>query len=139
MTRVVIAFVLFFGVISCNNADKVPRNILSQGQMESLLQDIMKADQFLSDYVLYIDPSKKREVEGVKMYNQVFAIHQVEPDKFYKSLDYYQQHPALLKAIFDSISKRAEQLPPQKTPIITDSVIRTPKLSVGEDTTAFAQ
>ena len=88
MTRVVIAFVLFFGVISCNNADKVPRNILSQEKMESLLQDIMKADQFLSDHVLNIDTSKKREVEGVKMYNQVFAIHQVEPDKFYKSLDY---------------------------------------------------
>ena len=132
MTRVVIAFFLFFIVVGCNNADKIPRNVLSQEKMRALLQDMMKADQFLSDYLLNTDTSKKREPESIKLYNQVFAIHQVEPDKFYESLNFYRQHPSLLKDVFDSISKKVERLPPQILPVITDSLISKPGLSIEE-------
>lgn len=120
MTRLVIAFALFFAVASCKNENKVPRNVLSQEKMEALLQDMMKTDQFLSDYVLNRDTSKKRETESIKLYNQVFTIHKVEAENFFKSLDFYQQHPSLLKDIFDSISKKAERSPAKIIPTIAD-------------------
>lgn len=106
--KIVAAVSLFIISFGCKGKEKVPGNILSQEKMKIVMEDMMKADQFLSDYVLNRDTSKKREPESIKIYNQVFAIHQITPEKFYKSFDFYQQHPGLLQPILDSLSKPVE-------------------------------
>ncbi len=103
-----IVFTLLISVIGCGVKDKVPGNVLSPEKMQSVLSDIMKADQFLSDYVLNRDTTKKRETESIKIYNQVFSIHKITPQKFYKSFSFYKSHPSLLQPIMDSLSKPIE-------------------------------
>lgn len=118
--RIFSGFILFIGLVSCSNKEKIPGNVLSQEKMKSVLQDMMKADQFISDYVLNRDTSKKRETESIKLYNHVFAIHGVSPEKFFTSLNFYQRHPAFLRSIWDSISKQIETPLPSITPVLEE-------------------
>lgn len=79
--------------------------MLPPDKMEALLWDMMRADKFLADYVLNKDTTKKIDSESVKLYQQIFAIHQVTGDQFQKSFAYYKEHPEQLQAIMDSLSK----------------------------------
>jgi hypothetical protein len=74
-------------------------------KMEAVLWDLMRADKFLSDYVLNKDSTKKIDTESVNLYKQVFAIHNITGEQFQKSFAYYKAHPDLLKGIMDSLSR----------------------------------
>jgi hypothetical protein len=88
----------------CSKKEKLPADLLPQKQMKAILWDLMRADKFLSDYVLTrdtsIDPVKKR----LGYYNRIFSLHKISRDKFQESFSYYQSHPALFKMVMDSIS-----------------------------------
>jgi Domain of unknown function (DUF4296) len=87
----------------CKNKDAVPNSVLPRDKMQAVLWDMMRADQFLSDYVLNKDTSLKRATESIKLYQQVLAINGITKEKFERSFSYYKAHPILLKAIMDSI------------------------------------
>lgn len=120
---------------SCGNKDRVPGNIIPREKMQLVLSDMMKADHFLTDYVLNHDTTKKREPESIKLYNQIFNIHDISAEEFYKSLSYYQEHPALLRQIMDSLSKPieskgVESLPPT---VAKDSIVPPVTIPVRKD------
>ena len=92
-------FLLFF---SCTNRDKVPDNVLSPKKMQSVLWDMLRADQFVATYVVK-DTGLNKKQESIKLYQQVFQIHNISKEKFQKSLEFYQNRPDLLKVILDSI------------------------------------
>lgn len=128
--RSAILIILLIGIISCKGKNKIPSNVLPPDKMQLVLVDMMKADQFLSDYVLNRDTAKKREVESIKIYDQVFAIHNITAEKFFKSFTYYQQHPTFLQPIMDSLSKPVEAksldlLPPSVDDTVIDSAAPT--------------
>src|ERR1700674_5346015 len=102
-------------IAGCKSRDRIPGNVLSQKEMRPVLWDIMRADQFLADYVFSKDSSLNRKTESIKLYQQVFAIHKISKEKFQRSFSFYKSHPSLLKVIMDSLSK-----PPSAafTPII---------------------
>lgn len=108
--RSALIIILLISIISCNGKNKIPGNVLPPDKMQLVLVDMMKADQFLSDYVLNKDTTKKREAESIKIYDQVFAIHKISAENFFKSFTYYQQHPSLLQPIMDSLSKPIEAI-----------------------------
>ncbi|MEI2738655.1 MAG: DUF4296 domain-containing protein [Chitinophagaceae bacterium] len=95
--------VLFFA-IACKNKSSVPSGILPQKKMQTILWDIMRADQFLSDYVLNKDSSLNATTESLKYYQHIFILHKVSREEFQHSFSFYKSKPALLKAIMDSIS-----------------------------------
>jgi len=102
--------------------------------MEAVLWDMMRADQFLADYVLNRDTSKNNKTETLKLYQQVFAIHKIDKETFQQSFTYYQAHPDLLKSIMDSIGTQpVETLPPlaaTDTPVVAP-VLDTAKKNPG--------
>jgi hypothetical protein len=81
------------------------RRILPKDKMQAVMWDMMRADKFLSDYVLSRDTSKKKDSESIKLYQQVLAIHRVNGEQFSESLQYYKERPDELRQIMDSISK----------------------------------
>ena len=52
-TGLLIITILFFA--GCKNKNAVPGNILPQSKMQAVIWDMMRADQFLTDYVLNKD------------------------------------------------------------------------------------
>ena len=117
MIKYFVVCMLFVSAMGCKGKEKIPNSVLSKEKMQVVLADMMKADQFLSDYVLNRDTTKKKEKESLKMYDQVFAIHNITAEKFYKSFKYYQQHPAFLQPMLDSLSKPAEAMKVDAVPV----------------------
>lgn len=107
-------------IASCKSKDAVPGNVLPQDKMQAVLWDIMRADQFLSDYVLNKDTSLKKATESIKLYQQVLAINGVTKEKFERSFSFYKTHPLLLKVIMDSIVNAPSEVP-ATTGVVADT------------------
>lgn len=99
---------VLFVVFGCSNKDKVPSGTLPKEKMEAVLWDILQAERFTSTYVSK-DSSKNVKLENFKMYNQVFAIHQVSRDEFVKSYKFYLSRPDIARVLFDSMATRANR------------------------------
>lgn len=82
--------------------------VLPPEKMQALLWDMMRADQFISDFVISKDSSRKREPESRAIYPQILQWHRVTATQFRRSLDFYRDHPEKLRPIMDSLS-----LPPR--------------------------
>lgn len=120
-----VPLLLFVLVIAaaCSDENKVPKGILPLPKMREVMWDMISAGEFLNGYVLNKD-SVDRFAEAAKVYGQVLQVHKITREQFDKSYLYYEQHPALMKVIVDSLSKRqidpAEIYAP-KAPAATDS------------------
>lgn len=117
-------YILFF--LSCGNGNGSSKGLLSEEKMEAVLWDIMRADQFLNDYVLNKDTSIDKRMESIKLYRQVFALHKVSKEDFQKSFNYYLREPARFKTILDSVAVRRNALvgPVRQDSIGQDTVRR---------------
>jgi Domain of unknown function (DUF4296) len=125
LTLLIVALSFMTG---CGNKDAAPRGILSHKEMQAVVWDMMRTDQFLNDFVLNKDTSLVKKEESIKMYKQVLAIHGLTQEEFRKNMDYYRSHPSLMKAIMDSIGKMSivEETGPK--PVIqpgSDPVLKT--------------
>lgn len=109
MNKWMIACVLI--LISCSNKEKTPPYVLSSLKMRMIFTDAFKADE-MAGYYMIKDSSFSGLQKHAEMYNTIFQIHHVTKEQFKKSLEYYETHPALLKAILDSMQ------------VITDSTIK---------------
>ena len=103
MIRGVLTICLLAFLIGCKN-DNAPSGVLSKDEMRSVLWDMMRADQFLADYVFSRDTTLNKKSESIKLYREVFDIHHISKEQFQKSYTYYKTHPLLLKVIMDSLS-----------------------------------
>src|SRR5882757_6605031 len=96
---------IFFLVIvlftSCGK-NKMSSDILKPDKMQAVFWDILRADAFTEDFQKK-DSAKNANEENVKLQKQVFLIHNTSREQFYKSYDYYKQHPDLMKTLLDSI------------------------------------
>jgi len=100
--------------------------------MKVVISDLMKADQLITDFRIPYDTAMDRNVESIKLYQQVFALHDITKAQFERSLAYYQSHPDLLKVIMDSISKQAVVADTQVTST-TDTVLKKDSLQPVKD------
>jgi len=118
---VVFFFMLF--VIGCGNKNSLPDGIMQPQQMKTIVRDLMRADDFVSGYLIRKDSSLKQTTESLKLYNEIFAINKTSRNDFKKSFDYYTSHPDLLKQIMDSINVQTfqTQYPGQLKPAGKDS------------------
>lgn len=88
-------------LVSCSG-EKIPSGIIAPVNMKKIMFDLMKADNYVNNYVLK-DTTLTSKQQHFKYYQQVFTIHKTDKKTFYNSLTYYQQHPDINKALFDSI------------------------------------
>ena len=105
--------------------------------MQAVLWDLMRADQFLADYVLKKDSSLNKETESIKLYQRIFLIHKISKELFRKSLSFYRSHPALLKVIMDSISRTPAAIPAKiiKPHPERDTALQAKRGTLRKDTT----
>ncbi len=100
----ILAFILLVSFFSCSEKEK-RKDILSQNQMEEVMWDLMRADQYVSGFLLK-DSTHNKKNESVKLYEEIFFIHKITRDQFKTSFDYYTSRPDLFRPIIDSLSKR---------------------------------
>ena len=99
-----IAFFLFL-FQSCLEKNNIPPGVLSKDKMQSVLWDMLRADQFVIDNASR-DSLLNKEKKSIELYEQVFKVHHITKNDFQKSLDFYQGRPDLLKIIIDSITNQ---------------------------------
>ncbi len=104
MRRTLLLLISCVCLVACKNKNGIPGDVLPQKKMQAVLWDMMRADQFLTDYVINKDTTANRDTESIKLYREIFAIHQVTKKEFQRSFAFYNAHPAFLKPIMDSIA-----------------------------------
>ena len=101
-----LAVISAFFLFSCGDKNAVPSGILKPEKMQIVLWDVLRADAFTFNFITK-DSAKIPEAENVKLQQQVFAIHKVSKEEFYKSFEYYKAHPNLMQPILDSLVNKA--------------------------------
>jgi surfactin synthase thioesterase subunit len=89
-------------VFGCTRNDRIPKNIISQNEMRKIMWDLMRADAYVSDFIMK-DSTRDKKTESVILYEKVFAIHSTSQEAFEKSMTFYESRPDLLKVITDSL------------------------------------
>ena len=130
--RILVILFLFVNVLSCKSS--VQKDILPPKKMQTILWDMMQADE-MAEYNSTNDSSFKGVAKHIVYYQNIFAIHKVSRETFKKSLNYYKDHPASLKPILDSLQHFAQRLQvsdtsKKKTPKPIDSDTLKRKLHV---------
>ncbi len=93
-------------LISCTSADRyIQDDIIPVNDMKVIVWDIMQASEFAQ--VKYGKDSTLIHHKSIGMFQQVFRLHTTDKESFYKSFQYYQEHPILNKILFDSVSAYA--------------------------------
>jgi Domain of unknown function (DUF4296) len=125
-----------FLLTGCRNNNSVPAGIIPQKKMQAILWDLMRADQFLGDFVLNKDSSLKKNTESLKLYQKIFSIHHISIERFRESFSFYKTHPSLFKSMMDSLSRPVSAAPTKMVVPVTpeDSIQTKPKIFPVNDT-----
>jgi hypothetical protein len=108
--RIVAGLLAILFLVGCAGKDKVPSGILPKAKMEDILWDMIQADQFSAIYLAKDSAHINLKMEDLRLYQQVFRLHQVSRDEFRKSLRYYENRPDLIRTVFDSLLSRGNRL-----------------------------
>lgn len=117
MKKVIFICVLF--IFARCSENPIPKGILAPYEMKKIVYDILKADEYINNFI------SKDTVVNVKMkrsiiYAQVFTLHNTNRKEFYTSYKYYQEHPDIQKALFDSLlatATREKVMPSHVLPV----------------------
>jgi RNAse (barnase) inhibitor barstar len=115
MSKVYIGIFILVILLSCDKSKSIPSNVLSATKMETVLWDLMRADQFVTLYLLPKDATLKKEVEHKKWHDIILTMHQISEQDFQQSFKYYKEHPKLFQQILDTISLSKKYEPIFKT------------------------
>lgn len=121
----ILIFIIF--IFSCRSS--VPHDVLSPKKMQAVLWDVMQADA-MAEHYSSSDSTYKRLAKQADYYSKVFAIHKISKEVFTRSLSYYENHPAGLKSILDSLQSfaqrvnRADTLKAPAGPAVADTNLR---------------
>lgn len=99
---------LIIFTVSCSNKAEAPEKLLSRDKMEDILWDLMRADLFISNYMLVKDSALDKKKQGVELYSQILKIHKVSQEQFRENFVYYRSQPEELKVLMDSLSHRTD-------------------------------
>lgn len=123
MKQLFSVFIICLFFICCSDKEKKDSSILPGKKMTEVMWDLMRADQFVQDFVMK-DSAKNKKEESVKLYEEIFRIHHVTADQFKKSHAYYQANPILFRPIIDSLSKKQNAADYMPKRILPDTVFQ---------------
>ncbi len=92
----------------CQSKSGVPGDILGPEKMEAVLFDMLRSGHFVNNFMLTKDSSLNKDQVQIEWLNKVLTFHGISEQQFKKSFSYYQEHPALMARVMDSISKKEE-------------------------------
>jgi hypothetical protein len=105
-----IIVIVSFGILllSCKSKNELPKGVLPPDQFQEVVWDLVRADQFITSYQLLKDSALDKNTASIEWYNKVLSLHKVTEADFKASVKYYQQRPAQLAVLMDSLSKKTE-------------------------------
>lgn len=96
-----------FFACSAPDRNAIPQDVMNKQLMESVIFDMHVAEGVITTEKMQGD-SSHRKVLG--LYQKVFKKYGITQEQFYKSYDFYVQHPVLLDSIYNNIiSNLSEQ------------------------------
>ena len=105
-----LALVLLAGT-GCADKDRVPSGILPLSKMQTVMWDMIQADQYAALSVAKDSSTHvNTKAETLKLYEEVFRLHEVSREEFHKSYQYYLDHPELNQQLFDSLISQGNRL-----------------------------
>ncbi|QEC40501.1 DUF4296 domain-containing protein [Pseudobacter ginsenosidimutans] len=106
----IIGIAVVLGLGACSDKNKVPSGVLDRESMQAVMWDMILADRYAITY-FPSDTSKRKDIktETLKLYDQVFQIHDISQEEFLKSYRFYLSRPDISKSMFDSIYTRANR------------------------------
>lgn len=86
--------------------------------MEAVLWDVLRAQAFTVEFIKK-DTTKNDVEENLKLQQEIFAIHRISKEEFYRSFEYYKTNNGQMKVIMDTIVNRADRVKDlKKAPIV---------------------
>jgi len=105
-----LALVLLAGT-GCADKDRVPSGILPLSKMQTVMWDMIQADQYAALSVAKDSSTHvNTKAETLKLYEEVFRLHEISREEFRKSYQYYLDHPELNQQLFDSLISQGNRL-----------------------------
>lgn len=89
-----------FTNISCQS-DKIPKDIIQEDTMVSILTEIHLADAYFS--IMTDEKDKNQENSSEQAYTKILEQYNVSPKDFEKSIDYYTEHPNEFRNIYEKV------------------------------------
>lgn len=106
MRKLFLIFLIPFFLFSCSDKSEIPKGVLSKKKMQAVLWDMTRAGEFLNGYVLHRDTSMDKAAESQKWYTKIYQLHKITESEFERSYAWYEDHPALMKELLDSMSNK---------------------------------
>lgn len=94
-------------LVSCSSEDEIPTDVIPVAQMKFIMYDVLRAQEVAN--LTNAKDSAKAKFRAAELYQQVFTIHKVSKDDFFKSFKFYESHPDKNKILFDSVSAYANR------------------------------
>lgn len=108
LKQVIVICCLLLAVASCNTR---PEGVLTSEKMEDVLLDISQAEAYS------VQSGDNNHMAGLKnldslskYYNLIFKKHNITPEQYAKSMDYYRKNPTELDSMFSHISDKAGKI-----------------------------
>lgn len=117
-------FLLIAGFTGCSQPG-IPKDILKPEKMQAVYWDYLRADIFANEYITR-DSSLDDSLENARLQLQVFKLHNITKQDFYKSYEYYLNHRDLMKDMLDTMLVRQKKVEKKKDSTIikvTDSIV----------------
>ena len=103
--RYLIFFITASLIIACSGKEKIPEEVMKPEKMTLVMLDIMRAGGLAEQNMRRLNDSLvKAEEYNARFYKQVFNIHKITKDEFFKSYNYYKAHPDVFKIVIDSVN-----------------------------------
>lgn len=112
MTRIIACLLVgvMLAVSSCSDKNSVPTGVLPHEKMEAVMWDVIQSEQYSASYLAKDSAHLDLKLENLRLYDEVFRLHQVSREEFRKSYLYYMGRADLSQILFDSLLAKGNRL-----------------------------
>lgn len=116
MKSALLLVAIILAAVSCTNNSMIPLN-----NMKVIVWDMACADELINEKQARDSAHKNLSQERYQFYEQIFAVHKISREQFYKNYQYYQTHIEQYKTLLDSVQAYGtrERNKPVKTILTT--------------------
>ena len=111
-----VSFVILICLLAaCRSPNKIPNDIIGIDKMKFIVWDMIRAGALAENQYgkdtgkAKLKSSDMLKFKNVELFQQVFIVHKISKDQFYKSYRYYEEHADKNKILMDSVSAYANR------------------------------
>jgi hypothetical protein len=112
MTRTIAGLLLgcMLMTSACSDKNSVPSDVLPHEKMEAVMWDVIQSEQYSANYLIKDSAHLDLKLENLRMYDEIFRLHQTSREQFRKSYQYYMGRADLAQTLFDSLLNKGNRL-----------------------------